>query len=517
MNSTFVRACPLALTTLAAVLPLTERPAQACGGCFHRPTETTVVTDHRMAFSVSTRQSVLWDQIKYSGEPSDFSWVLPVQRGTVIQASHDEWFAALDATTAPVITGPQPHNCNGNSFSCGSSQSSAAFASGGEGAGGGVQVLSQGVVGPYDTATLHATDPNALENWLNANGYVLPDSMRPTVSAYVAGGFDFIALRLQPGQGIQAMQPVRVVTQGADELLPLRMVAAGVGAQVGITLYVISEGRYEARSPFFNATLDGSKLTWSATNNVSNYQEVSLGLMQGHNGHTWLTEFSGTLSFEQSQFNVGCGNRGSFFYGNGQSLADVYMSQCPCPVDAGSCGSPGGPVGSVDAADEASPDAAGDATPDAADDTGQSDAQDLGDVAAESDSAVAADAPAPDSGAPPGAGAVPQCPTIQSCADFDDLDVALVGLNPQSVWVTRMRAVLAANALSEGDLHLQAAASQTPVSNRYTVNVYDDPNYSPCGTTGGCSATDTSSPVGNWLVLGTFGFLGVALVRRRMS
>ncbi len=94
-----------------------EGDARACGGCFSRPTENTIVTDHRMAFSVSTQQTVLWDQIQYNGNPKDFSWVLPVRAGAVVQLSHDEWFEALDALTRPVITGPS-RNCN-NGSGCG--------------------------------------------------------------------------------------------------------------------------------------------------------------------------------------------------------------------------------------------------------------------------------------------------------------------------------------------------------------------------------------------------------------
>jgi len=437
--------------------------------------ETSVVTDHRMAFSMSPQQTVLWDQLAYSGNPTDFSWVLPVRAGTVVQESHDEWFEALDATTTPVISGPA-RNCNGGGLACGGSskQSASGFAAAG---GGGVQVLSQSVVGPYDTATLAATDPNALENWLNTNGYLLPDSFRPTIAAYVAGGFDFIALRLMPGQGVQAMKPVRVVTQGADVSLPLRMVAAGVGAQVGITLYVISEGRYEAASPFFNATIDDSQLTWSATQNISNYQTLSQQIMQGHAGHTWLTEFSGLMSLVPSQ-PVGsgpCGNGSSTFF-SGDSLADVYVAQCPCQLANAACAAPG-EAGAADATSES-------------------------------------DGTAPDATLAPEAAACPDVP----CAGFDDLDVALVGLHPENVWVTRLRSLLPLNALAESDLQIQASASQTPVSNLYSANEYDDPTYSPCGTSGGCAASgDPSSSLSNWLVVGTFGFLGVALFRRRRS
>ena len=305
------------------------RPASACGGCFHPPTETTVVTDHRMAFSISTQQTVLWDQIEYSGSPTDFSWVLPVRSGTVVQASSDAWFAALDAVTSPTITGPS-RPCNGSGVGCGSS-ANASFAAEGT-AGGGVQVVSQSVVGPYDTATLKATDPRALQDWLGAHGYVLPTSMEPTIAAYVSGGFDFIALRLQPGLGVQAMQPVRVVTQGADLTLPLRMVAAGVGAQVGVTLYVVGEGRYEAAPPFQNAVVDDSKLFWFHTQNRSNYQELSESLMAQNGGRTWLTEFSGAATLVPSGQGT-CGRPGSY---GGTSIADLYVSQCPCPTANGS-------------------------------------------------------------------------------------------------------------------------------------------------------------------------------------
>ena len=94
----------VAASTAALVAP---RAAQACGGCFSPPKEVTVVTDHRMAFAVSPQQTVLWDQIKYSGQPQDFAWVLPVTPGAQVQLSHDQFFAALDAMTDPVITGPR--------------------------------------------------------------------------------------------------------------------------------------------------------------------------------------------------------------------------------------------------------------------------------------------------------------------------------------------------------------------------------------------------------------------------
>src|SRR5579883_595612 len=110
MRALAIHASIVALAAAAAVSAV-DRPARACGGCFHPPRghEATVVTDHRMAFSISQTQTVLWDQIKYSGSPTDFAWVLPVKPGTQVQLSHDEFFAALDAVTQPQVNGPEPN------------------------------------------------------------------------------------------------------------------------------------------------------------------------------------------------------------------------------------------------------------------------------------------------------------------------------------------------------------------------------------------------------------------------
>ena len=71
------------LVAAAVVVSAFERDAKACGGCFSPPTEQdSVVTDHRMILSVSPQQTTLYDQIRYSGSPASFAWVLPIH-GTV--------------------------------------------------------------------------------------------------------------------------------------------------------------------------------------------------------------------------------------------------------------------------------------------------------------------------------------------------------------------------------------------------------------------------------------------------
>jgi hypothetical protein len=58
-------------------------------------------------------------------------------------------------------------------------------------------------------------------------------------------------------------------------------------------------------------------------------------------------------------------------------------------------------------------------------------------------------------------------PPTDSCQAFDDLDVAMLGIDPTNVWITRIRASLPLNALAT-DLVL-AAGPQTQVSNLHQV------------------------------------------------
>jgi hypothetical protein len=400
--------------------------ALACGACFHSPpppsqvVDTSLVTDHRMAFSISQTQTVLWDQIRYSGTPTDFAWVLPIRAGARVELSSDAWLAALDASTRTVITGPTaacqgsaPTQYEGSGIGCGSSSASSAAtpeAVSADASTPTVQVISQSVVGPYQAVTVRSSQGEALGAWLVANGYEVPPALQPTIDAYTSAGFDFIALKLAPGEGVQAMQPVRVVTPGADLTLPLRMIAAGIGAHVGLELYVVSEGRYHPQN-FPDSAIDFTKLAWDPYSDISNYSTLAQNALAANGGRGWLTESSGPADlgeFSSLAVNPGLG----FAYG-----AACVPSLPTCSV----------------------PDAGG-----------------------------------YDAGSP----ALAMCVSQVSC---DDLALATSGIQG-NLWVTRLRADLPAVALAT-DMILEATASQTAVTNMHTTEKYTDPNYHPCGGT----------------------------------
>jgi hypothetical protein len=528
LRSSLLAKCALGI--VGAWFVLEARDARACGGCFHEPApvsvvDTSFVTDHRMAFSMSPAQTVLWDQVRFSGNPKDFAWVLPVKPGARIELSHDEWIAALDASTQTVITGPTPRNCGGGAPTeyesgggggCGfggfSSSNVVAGTANIQDAGAAasqVQVISQQVVGPYDAVTVRSSQGEALGDWLRANGYSIPASIQPTIDAYSSAGFDFIALKLAPATGVQAMRPVRVVTPGADPTLPLRMVAAGVGAHVGLELYVLSEGRYHPAN-FPDATIDFTQLAWDPNTSRSNYTELMQQALATGDGTGWLTESSQLANM----FNFSGPNPGLAFAYQSTCQTQVFIPTCPNVGSSGSTSTGATPqdaatpintATTADAAESGSSDAAsqGDGSADSAStsETGAtSEAGLAGDAALVSESAAgddggdAAPVEASSSSVPGGGSTICAPPMVQPC---DDLSVAMVGIAPGNLWVTRLRADFPSVALSS-DLVLEATPSQAQVTNRHTTNAYTIANYDPCKAASSASAaspsTTSSSP-----------------------
>jgi hypothetical protein len=461
-----------AACAVPALALLAERDAQACGGCFGPPTETDdVVTDHRMVLSVSPQQTTLYDEIKYSGSPSSFAWVLPIAGQVTIGISSDAVFDTFDSLSAPQVQ-PPPVTCPSPPPGCATPV--AYGAAGGSGSGGsssgGVNVTASQVVGPYQTVQLQSTDPNALDAWLTTNGYAITDAMKPVIAAYVQQGFDFLAMKLVPGTGVQSMRPVRVSFNGASPTLPLRMVAAGTGATVGITLWIVADGRWEPSNfPWFH--IEDSEIAWDWSASDSNYRTLEQQKEAAGSNATWEVQSSQDLGAASVQSQI-------------QELAQYGYSGFGGSTSGSSSGAG---VGSSNA-----------------------DSYD----------------PIPASGSNPGE-------TADQVMQ-DDLTALFAGLGGTSFRLTRLRADLAHAALAN-DLQLQAASDQSTLSNVHVASqsvngplcpvyqgcqVVGQAIYSPNSNTGGsfgCSIPPAAVP--GWgetsALAGLAGVIVVGLARTR--
>lgn len=289
-----------------------------------------MVTDHRMILSISKERSTLFDQIRYQGSPESFAWVLPIAGTVDVGLSSNTVFDTLDSLTRTTIQAPplncpqQPSNCQAPLYAAGAKNASSGAPDEG------VQVLKREVVGPYETVQLQATDPQALHNWLAQNGFVVPDDVKSVIDTYVAEKFNFLALKLIPGKGIQEMRPVRVTTQGAAAVLPLRMVAAGAGPVVGVTLWVLGEGRYEPQN-FPSFYIPTEALVWDWTAQKSNYVELRAERAKALGGKGWEMETAPPFSRQSFETIV----KSPYNYGpyDGQaSLEETYTTQSYPPI-----------------------------------------------------------------------------------------------------------------------------------------------------------------------------------------
>ena len=298
------------VATFLATALAWEIDAKACGGCVQPappPAVTeaeSVITDEQMIFSISQDQTTLYDEIEYSGSPSDFAWILPIKGTVTVGLSADILFQTINGLTATSVTSPPtgcppPPTCGGSGTGClgGASSNSAAFGDNGGPADGkgAVTVTSQKQVGPYETVQLHSNDGSALNTWLATHKYVVPAADAPVIAAYVADHFDFLALRLAPGEGVHAMQPVRVTSKGASISLPLHMVAVGTGAKTGITIWVVADSRWEPQN-FPTFTISDSQIAWDWATSSSNYEALRLSTEETFKGRGWQVESSLELS-----------------------------------------------------------------------------------------------------------------------------------------------------------------------------------------------------------------------------
>lgn len=433
-----------AIALLATAPLFVAREAHACGGCYHRASEieATVVTGHRMVLSISTVQTVLWDQIEYDGDPSEFAWVLPVKQGARVEVATDAWFDTLDAATSATVVSP-PLDCAPppgvrNGGGCGASSSDVAPLAGSSrgdtpsSPADSVTVVHRGTVGPYETVTLSTDTPGALNLWLDDHGYAVDADVQPIIDAYIADGFDFIALRLQPGQGIRAMKPVRVISPGASPTLPLRMVAAGTGAFVGIKLFVVSEGRFDTKN-FPGAVIPESELSWDHLTIDSNYAKLRKAALDGDGGRTWLTAYAKQGALLSPIKNAASWGNVTYQTSSGSvaTIAEAYLHQAEKNGEftIAEC--------------------------------------DINITQYAESNLVVTDT------CPPGTQNPAECPAAQpteidarnlACGEADDLAEALSGLHPRDVWITRLEAFLPRTALAT-DLEVEPAEAQTPVEN----------------------------------------------------
>lgn len=239
---------------LALQLAQLAAPAWACGCGAMVPGDAGRV-------AVGREESVVrWDGVReqvvmrltVGGDAERVAWIMPVPTRATVRLGDPDLFDELHEVTAPVhrerhhfwpqdgdwplVTGdggprgPRPP---------------------GVGAPPPVGVVGRQRLGPFDVARLTATDPAALDRWLDGNGFALPPRLTGELRPYVQKRWEYVAVKLAPrntGEPLTGtLDPLHLTFRSVEPVYPMRL-SRLAGTPQSLGLYVLAAHRMEPSS-----------------------------------------------------------------------------------------------------------------------------------------------------------------------------------------------------------------------------------------------------------------------------
>ncbi|WP_314241502.1 DUF2330 domain-containing protein [Streptomyces kutzneri] len=248
------RIVALLFALLATQLGALVNPAYACG-C------GAMIPDGQSRIGVDRETSVVrWDgrteqivmRFTVGGDAHRAAWIMPVPSRATVELGDGRMFDELGRLTRPEHRNrsyfwPRDRDWP---FATGPQDSAGAPAPGA--AAPPVGVVGREQLGDFDVARLTATDPDALKNWLEGNGFRLPDRLATEVEPYVDQHWEYVAVRLAPRAGDKPLRgdldPLRIRFDSDRLVYPMRLSRMAKTPQ-SLGLYVLADHRMEPASP----------------------------------------------------------------------------------------------------------------------------------------------------------------------------------------------------------------------------------------------------------------------------
>lgn len=242
-------------------------------------------------------------QILYTGDAAKFSWVVPVDAVPQVEVGTDQLFTALARVTQPQFNAayategtciPDSNHGEFGTPTAGpqGTGGSTGSADAGNVSGRGVTVISQGAVGPFDTAVVKSDDPMALKVWLHDNGYVVSDQAAEIIDAYVREAKYFVALKLLNGKDTSSIQPVVLKFDANEACVPLRLTAIAANPDMPVRLWVLADHRAVPIKNFRELKLDEARIDW--TSRGANYNALLGEAANDAGRNAFVAEYAGT-------------------------------------------------------------------------------------------------------------------------------------------------------------------------------------------------------------------------------
>lgn len=302
-------------TLLSVLVLLLPAPALACGGLFCSAAQPLPVQQdaERILFEIHPDDTISATvEIRYSGTPDAFAWVVPVPDTPGLGVVPQDALAALDSATAPVFTGQRTTCHELPESGCNSAQGVAAAmplgalpalaltgcpASYGDDYGDygydtGIEVETLPQVGPYLSEVVSSDDPTLIFDWLINNDYLLTEAMRPKIEEYSTMGMKFLAMKLAAGFDATAITPIRMTYPGTAPMVPLVLTAVGAEPEMDVLVFIGHTRRWQAEN-FANFRVDPADLRVDPNTAQNNYRPLLSWLIDQRGGEAFATEFAG--------------------------------------------------------------------------------------------------------------------------------------------------------------------------------------------------------------------------------
>lgn len=289
----------LAVAPLFAALLALPLPALACGGffCFTQPIDQSA---ERILYVQQEGKITVHIQISYTGEDDKFSWVLPLLAIPDLGIGSDSIFQVLEQNTSPTfqLNWKNTDDCYGYSM-CQFDATTGGVPGSKNGEGGGVEVLKEEKVGPYDTVVIKGGNAAELIKWLTDNGYQQPKETAPLIDVYVNGGYVFLALKLQKDKGAGDIAPIVLTLEETSPCLPIRLTAVATQPDMPIVAWMLGAHRAIPKN-YLHVVVNEATIDWLQPG--TNYKTVISKAVDQASGHAFATEYAQPTSKFTAKF-----------------------------------------------------------------------------------------------------------------------------------------------------------------------------------------------------------------------
>ncbi|MFD6973675.1 DUF2330 domain-containing protein [Streptomyces sp. NPDC059949] len=260
------RVLALLIALLATQVGSLISPAYACGcGAMVPGGQSRIGVDRETSvvrWDGRTEQIVM--RFTVGGDAQRAAWIMPVPGRATVELGDGNMFGELSEMTRPERRTRSYFWPRNGDWPFSSKAGDSAGAAPGR-TPSAVGVVGREQLGDFDVARLTATDPQALKNWLESNGFTLPDRLAAEVKPYVDQKWEYVAVRLAPRQEGKVLRgdldPLKIRFESERLVYPMRLSRMAKTPQ-SLGLYVLADHRMEPASPIGGSA---PKVTFAGT------------------------------------------------------------------------------------------------------------------------------------------------------------------------------------------------------------------------------------------------------------